>query len=208
EYEIENRRNAEEKLDQLSNRIKEEKMLRAQVSASSSQMSEKVFNLEKELKELNEKVKIETDNNLKLKKANAEALLCISTKEQNIHELHEKINSLHNVNVSKERTIRSLEMQYEERLAQASERTSELESRKHALDLELERISKRENSLIVENREINNKFVELEKNHAMLVLELKNLQKKLDEEAAAHRKDLDSLTADKKRLLSLQRKLI
>ncbi|GFR23942.1 rho-associated protein kinase 2 [Trichonephila clavata] len=202
EYEIENRRNAEEKLDQLSNRIKEEKMLRAQVSASSSQMSEKVFNLEKELKELNEKVKIETDNNLKLKKANAEALLCISTKEQNIHELHEKINSLHNVNVSKERTIRSLEMQYEERLAQASERTSELESRKHALDLELERISKRENSLIVENREINNKFVELEKNHAMLVLELKNLQKKLDEEAAAHRKDLDSLTADKKRLLS------
>ncbi|GBN00144.1 Rho-associated protein kinase 1, partial [Araneus ventricosus] len=75
EYEMENRRNAEEKLDQLSNRIKEEKMLRAQVSASSSQMSEKVFNLEKELKELNEKIKVESENNLKLKKANAESLL-------------------------------------------------------------------------------------------------------------------------------------
>lgn len=45
-------------------------------------------------------------------------------------------------------------------------------------------------------------YVSLLQNHAMLVLELKNLQKKLDEEAAAHRKDLDSLTADKKRLLS------
>ncbi|XP_055942528.1 rho-associated protein kinase 2-like [Argiope bruennichi] len=202
EYEMENRRNAEEKLEQLSNRIKEEKMLRAQVSASSSQMSEKVFNLEKELKELNEKIKVESENNLKLKKANAEALLCISNKDQNIQELHEKISSLHNLNLSKDKTIRNLEIQFEERLAQAAERNSELESRKHALDLELERVSKRENSLIAENREINNKFVELEKNHAMLVLELKNLQKKLDEEAAAHRKDLDSLTADKKRLLS------
>lgn len=72
---MENRRNAEEKLEQLSNRIKEEKMLRAQVSASSSQMSEKVFSLEKELKELNEKIKVESENNLKLKKANAEAVL-------------------------------------------------------------------------------------------------------------------------------------
>ncbi|KAF8787928.1 Rho-associated protein kinase 2 like protein [Argiope bruennichi] len=180
-YEMENRRNAEE----------------------NSQMSEKVFNLEKELKELNEKIKVESENNLKLKKANAEALLCISNKDQNIQELHEKISSLHNLNLSKDKTIRNLEIQFEERLAQAAERNSELESRKHALDLELERVSKRENSLIAENREINNKFVELEKNHAMLVLELKNLQKKLDEEAAAHRKDLeDSLTADKKRLLS------
>ncbi|GIX66903.1 rho-associated protein kinase 1 [Caerostris darwini] len=202
EYEMENRRNAEEKLDQLSNRIKEEKMLRAQVSASSSQMSEKVFNLEKEFKELNEKFKVESENNLKLKKSNAEALLCISTKDQSIQELHEKITSLHNSNISREKTIRNLEMQYEERLQQVSDRTSELENRKHALDLELERASIRENSLVAENREINNKFAELEKNHAMLVLELKNLQKKLDEEAAAHRKDLDSLTADKKRLLS------
>lgn len=36
----------------------------------------------------------------------------------------------------------------------------------------------------------------------MLALELKNLQNKFEQEAAAHREDVDTLTADKKRILS------
>ncbi len=36
----------------------------------------------------------------------------------------------------------------------------------------------------------------------MLALELKSLQNKFEQEAAAHREDVDTLTADKKRILS------
>ncbi|GIY60636.1 hypothetical protein CEXT_507581 [Caerostris extrusa] len=107
----------------------------------------------------------------------------VSVIEKENREMEKSVAMLKH-DLKERKTIRNLEMQYEERLQQVSDRTSELENRKHALDLELERASIRENSLVVENREINNKFAELEK--------------KLDEEAAAHRKDLDSLTADKK----------
>lgn len=74
--------------------------------------------------------------------------------------------------------------------------------RKHALQMELERMHERENTLLSENQELNSKYIELEKKHAMLVLELKNLKNKYEEEAAAHREDVDTLTADKKRILS------
>lgn len=64
--------------------------------------------------------------------------------------------------------------------------------------MELERMHERENTLLSENQELNSKYIEIEKKHAMLVLELKNLKNKYEEEAAAHREDV----ADKKRMLS------
>lgn len=73
--EIENRRKAEAKVQELWTRVEHEQNLRSQVSASSQQMNEKVSSLEKQLRDFNEKIKVESENSAKFKKANAELLL-------------------------------------------------------------------------------------------------------------------------------------
>lgn len=205
ENELENRRKADAKVQEIWGRLEHEQNLRAQMSASTQQVGEKASSLEKQLRELNEKLKLEAENNMKMKKSNAELSLNIANKEQAMQDLNDKLISYQNINAAQERDIINLQTQLEQgrnSWTQASDRSQELENRKHALQMELERMRERELSMMEENQKLNNKLVDLEKEHAMLELELKNLQNKFDQEAAAHQEDIAALTADKKRILS------
>ncbi|KAG8183195.1 hypothetical protein JTE90_005646 [Oedothorax gibbosus] len=205
DHELESRRKAEAKVEELWQQVDHEQSMCAQLSASRAQMNDRILGLENQLRDSNDKLKQESDQGCKLKKHNAELLLARAESEQCVRELQERVGALVGAGRIQEKEIRNLEMQLQQgknTLCQQADRSHELENRKHSLQLELERVMEREKSLIYENRELNNKFVELEKTHAMVLLELKNLQNRFDQEAAAHREDVDTLTADKKRILS------
>lgn len=78
--------------------------------------------------------------------------------------------------LSKERSSRS----------QASSLTAELETRLSALHLELEHSREREEKATLDNRQLNERISELEKEAATLTLELKAAQARYNQEVVAH----------------------
>lgn len=78
--------------------------------------------------------------------------------------------------MSKERSSRS----------QASSFTAELETKLSALHQELEHSREREGKATLDNRQLNERISELEKEAATLTLELKAAQARYDQEVVAH----------------------
>ncbi|XP_022252479.1 rho-associated protein kinase 2-like isoform X2 [Limulus polyphemus] len=205
ENEIESRKKGESKVQELRIKLEQEQGLRAQLSSSSQQASDKVASFDKQIRELNEMLKIETENSMKLKKTNNELSLTNAAKDQNLQELSEKLTALQNTTTSQAREILELQTKVEKERSswsQATDRSNDLESRSQVLQLEIERLRERETTSTAENQKLNDKLIEMEKQRAMLELEVKNLQNKYDQEAAAHQEDIVNFTADKKRLLS------
>lgn len=70
--ELDNRRKADAKVQELYSHIETEKNIRSQIAMSNQQLNDKVSSLEKQLQEVREKMKVESENSMKLKKLNAE----------------------------------------------------------------------------------------------------------------------------------------
>lgn len=73
--EVDNRRKAEAKVQELCSHIETEKNVRCQITSSNQQLIDKVASLEKQLQEVREKMKSESESYMKLKKSHAELQL-------------------------------------------------------------------------------------------------------------------------------------
>ncbi|XP_054707053.1 rho-associated protein kinase 2-like [Uloborus diversus] len=182
-----------------------EKNICSNLTSTTEQLNEKISMLERELRDLSDKLKVESESGMKFKKSNAELMLANTQQTKKIEELSNKVSVLEDMNISHEKELIDLTVQLEQGRStwtEVADRTLDLENRRQALQNELRLQKERESALLSENQQLTTKFVELEKNHAMVVLQLKNLKKKLDDSTAAYREDIDALTADKKRILS------
>lgn len=180
EAEAEHRRKAELKAQELAGRLECEQQSRSQLATASQAASDKASALEKQLWELNDKLKQEADAALKLKKLNAELALSKATRERTCQELQETVNAMRGQMGSQERDLSNLQIQLEQEKCSWSSRVHELESRRQALQLELERLREREAHALEESHRLSARVLEQEKQRAVLELELRNAQNRLD----------------------------
>ncbi|KAH6922928.1 hypothetical protein HPB50_020267 [Hyalomma asiaticum] len=183
ETECELRRKAEIKLQELWSKLECEQQSRSQLATASQVASDKASALEKQLWELNDKLKQEADAALKLKKTNAELALSVATRERACQELQETVGALRGQMGSQERDLSNLQIQLDQEKTAWSSRAQELESRRQALQLELERVREREAHALEENHRLSARILEQEKQRAVLELELRNAQNRLDRQA-------------------------
>lgn len=111
--ELEARRKAESKANELWSKLEHEQNLKGQLALTASHATDKLNGLEKQLSTLQEKLKSEADSNAKLKKSNVELNINCGNKEKLVDELSAKIELLQNLNVSHSRDIGSLQSQLE-----------------------------------------------------------------------------------------------
>lgn len=180
ETECEHRRKADIKLQELWAKLECEQQSRSQLAAASQAASDKASALEKQLWELNDKLKQEADAGLKLKKSNAELALSVATRERACQELQETVGALRGQMGSQERDLSNLQIQLEQEKSTWASRVQELESRRQALQLELERLREREAHALEEAHRLSARVLEQEKQRAVLELELRNTQNRLD----------------------------
>ena len=184
EFEVECKRKAENKVNELWNKIEHEQNLRSQLSHSAQHSSEKINSLEKQLAQASEKIKSESELNVKLKKANAELNLNLSNKDKQFRDANEKITNLQAQNSKQQNELSNLETQVDKSHGlwlQANERIQELANQKQQLQEELNSVQAKASSLSNENQKLNERLNELEKEKAVLNVELKNLQLKCDQ---------------------------
>ena len=184
EFEVESKRKAENKVNELWNKIEHEQNLRSQLSHSFQHSTEKINSLEKQLSQASEKIKSESELNVKLKKANAELNLNLTNKEKQCKDANEKINGLQAQHNKQQSELTNLEAQVDKSHGmwlQANERIQELTSQKQQLQDELNLAQDKERNLLNESQKLNEQLSELEKEKAVLNVELKNLQLKLDQ---------------------------
>ncbi|XP_064486905.1 rho-associated protein kinase 1-like isoform X2 [Ornithodoros turicata] len=198
ENETEHRRKAEAKLQELWSKLESEQGARAQLLSSSQAASEKAAGLERQLWELNEKLKHEGDTVMKLKKANAELSITVAARDRTCQELQDTAVSLRGQLSSQERDMANLQIQLEQEKNSWNAQGRDLEGRKQALQLELERLREREAQAQEDTQRFSQALIEAEKQRALLELELRNSQNRLERELEARRVDLDQ----KQRLLS------
>lgn len=179
EAEAEHRRKAELRVQELVGRLECEQQSRSQLATASQAASDKASALEKQLWELNDKLKQEADAALKLKKANAELALGKATRERACQELQETVSALQGQMGSQERDLTNLHIQLEQEKCAWSSRVHELESRRQALQLELERVREREAHALEESHRLSARVLEQEKQRAVLELELRNAHNRL-----------------------------
>lgn len=196
ETECEHRRKAEIKLQELWSKLECEQQSRSQLASASQVASEKASALEKQLWELNDKLKQEADAALKLKKANAELALTAATRERTCQELQETVGALRGQVGSQERDLSNMQIQLDQEKAAWSSRAQELESRRQALQLELERVREREAHALEEAHRFSARVLEQEKQRAVLELELRNAQNRLDRQACPDKRPGGGGTAD------------
>jgi len=184
DFEIESKRKAENKVNELWNKIEHEQNLRSQLSHSVQHLTEKVNSQEKQLSQASEKIKSESELNVKLKKANAELNLNLTNKEKQFKDAHEKINSLQTLITKQQTELTNLEAQVDKSHGlwlQANERIQELANQKQQLQDEFNLAQEKERNLLSEDRKLNERVAELEKEKAVLNAEIKSLQLKLDQ---------------------------
>ncbi|EEC13851.1 Rho-associated kinase, putative, partial [Ixodes scapularis] len=191
ENECDNRRKLELKVQELWSKLECEQSSRAQLVAASQASSEKASGLEKQLWELNDKLKQEGDAVVKLKKANAELSLTVAARERACQELQEAVGALRGQLGSQERDLSNLQIQLEQEKSSWAVRGQDLESRRQALQLELERLREREAHAQEEAHRLAGRVLEQEKQRAVLELELRNAQNRLDRELGQQGQRLD-----------------
>lgn len=185
ENEQELRRKTETILNETKKRLDDEQNKRKREMTSNQQHNDKCNMLEKQLADVQEKYKIETESSQKLKKQITELRLMKSDMEQKTDELQSILTGLQAQRDVLQQEVTELETRLaHERTArsQATEAQKELESKLATFHHDLERSVTREVKAIDDNRCLNEKISDLEKENATIELELKVIQNRYQQE--------------------------
>ncbi|KAG5684958.1 hypothetical protein PVAND_014164 [Polypedilum vanderplanki] len=215
ENECETRKKTELVLNETKKRLDEEQSKRKREMTSNQQYNDKVYGLEKQLSDLQEKYKTETENSQKLKKQIAELRLVKSDMEQKMEDLQSIIAGLQAQRDVLQQEVSDLETRFaQEKTArsQSSEIQKELEAKILTLHADMERCTKRELKVLDDNRCLNEKITDLEKENASIELELKAVQNRYQQELNTRQEIEKSYMANKddtsmQEVKSLQAKL-
>jgi serine/threonine protein kinase len=179
------RKKTEFSLNETRKRFEEEQSKRKRELNNSQQHNDKINMLEKQLNDIQEKLKLENENYQKSKKSVAELKLIKSDLESKNEELHSIINGIQTQRDILQQEVAELETKLtHEKSArlQSTEIQKELESKIISLQSDLERSSLREIKSVQDNRSLNEKISDLEKENASVELELKALQNRYQQE--------------------------
>ena len=185
ENELELRKKTETLLNETRKRLEEEQNKRKREMNSSQQHNDKMNMLEKQLGDFQEKYKTETENSQKLKKQVAELRLLKSDMEHKTEELQSVLTGLQTQRDVLQQEVADLETRLaQERNArsQGAEMQKELEGKIMTIHADLERTATREMKALDDNRCLNEKISDLEKENASLELELKAVQNRYQQE--------------------------
>lgn len=185
ENELEQRRKTEMTLNETKKRLDDEQNKRKRELNNSQQHNDKINMLEKQLGDFQEKYKTETENSQKLKKQVAELRLTKSDMEQKTEELQSILTGLQAQRDVLQQEVADLETRLaQERTARAqgSELQKELEGKIMTIHADLERCVTREMKALEDNRCLNEKISDLEKENASVELELKAVQNRYQQE--------------------------
>jgi Rho-associated protein kinase 1 len=185
ENELELRRKTETILNETKKRLEDEQNKRKKELNSSQQHNDKINMLEKQLGDFQEKYKTETENSQKLKKQVAELRLTKSDMEQKTEELQSILTGLQAQRDVLQQEVADLETRLaQERTArqQSTELQKELEGKIMTIHGDLERSATREMKTLEDNRCLNEKISDLEKENASVELELKAVQNRYQQE--------------------------
>lgn len=185
ENELELRRKTETLLNETKKRLEEEQNKRKREMNNSQQHNDKINMLEKQLNDFQEKYKTETENSQKLKKQVAELRLVKTDMEQKIEELQNNLSGLQTHRDILQQEVTDLETRLsQERTArtQSVELQKELEGKLMTTHADLERCVTREMKALDDNRSLNEKISDLEKENATVELELKAVQNRYQQE--------------------------
>ncbi|XP_043467266.1 rho-associated protein kinase 1 [Leptopilina heterotoma] len=189
EQETDVRRKAESLLLELKKKFDEEQTRRVRDASNSQQTSERITSLEKQIKEMQAKLERETETVSRLRKQSTEVTVARQAAEQMANELQMARNQLQAQRDSLQQEVAALQGQLSKERSsrsQASSFTAELETKLSALHQELEHSREREGKATLDNRQLNERISELEKEAATLTLELKAAQARYDQEVVAH----------------------
>lgn len=185
ESESEQRKKTENLLNETKKRLEEEQNKRKREMTSNQQFNDKINGLEKQLSDLQEKYKAETENSQKLKKQIAELRLMKSDMEHKIEDFQSIMTGLQTQRDVLQQEVAELETRLaQEKTArsQNAEIQKELEGKVLTLHGDIERCTKREMKALDDNRCLNEKISELEKENASIELELKAVQNRYQQE--------------------------
>lgn len=185
ENELELRRKTETILNETKKRLEDEQNKRKREMNSSQQHNDKIIMLEKQNVDFQEKYKTETENSQKLKKQVAEFKLLKSDMEQKMDELQSVLTGLQAQRDMLQQEVAELETRLaQERTARAqgAELQKELEGKIMTIHADLERCATREMKALEDNRCLNEKISDLEKENATIELELKAVQNRYQQE--------------------------
>ncbi|RWS31733.1 rho-associated protein kinase 2-like isoform X2 [Leptotrombidium deliense] len=224
DFEVEIRKKAEAKLNESCTKLEQEQNNRSQLTLSLQLTTEKFVDMEKQLSTISEKLKSESEANVKLKKMQTELSHNCANKDIVIGELNEKLFTLEALTTNQVQEMNNLKNQLDKThnsLLQISSLNQELENRKHSIQLELEQMREKEKHDAIENQKLRNDIVNVDKDNAMLRVEIKKLQTKYSQKNSSQnesvnytdnyskRDNLESLTALQSRLseeISLRQK--
>ncbi|XP_050529060.1 rho-associated protein kinase 1 isoform X3 [Daktulosphaira vitifoliae] len=184
--ECEMRRKTEATLQELKRKLDEEQNKRTKEMNNNQQHNDKINSLEKQMLELQEKLKIETDTCTKLRKQAAELGVAKTANERMAAELQTMLTNLQLNRDSLHEELATLQGQLSQEKSSLRDLQIELESRLQACQNDLMHTKIREQKLSEDNRQLGERTSQLEKECASLVLELKTLQSRYQQEVRAH----------------------
>lgn len=185
ENEGDSRKKIELSLSETKKRLEEEQNKRKREMTSNQQYNDKINGLEKQLGDIQEKYKSETENSQKMKKQLAELRLSKTDMEQKMEDLQAIITGLQAQRDVLQQEVTELEtrlLQEKTARLQSVEIQKELENKIISLHSDMERCTKREMKALDDNRCLNEKISEMEKENASIELELKAVQNRYQQE--------------------------
>lgn len=200
DIELDIRRKTENLLTDTKKRLDDEQNKRTREMNNNQQHNDKINVLERQLSDIQEKFKVETQNSQKYKKQIVELKLSTTTLEQKSNELQAILTGLQTQRDMLQQEVTDLQtrLAQEKTLrAQAQELQSELESKVHSLNNDLDRNLNREKVTVEENRNLNEKISYLEKENATIQLELKAVQNRYHQEVKSHQENEKSRSVSK-----------
>lgn len=185
ESELELRRKTENIMNETKKRLEDEQNKRKRELNNSQQNNDKINMFEKQISDLQEKYKAETETSQKLKKQVTELRLVKNDLEQKVEELQSILAGLQTQRDVLQHEVADLETRLaQERTArtQGVELQKELETKIMTIHGDLERCVTREMKALDDNRCLNEKISDLEKENASFELELKAVQNRYQQE--------------------------
>jgi serine/threonine protein kinase len=185
DIETELRRKTELAFNETKKRLDDEQNKRTREMNNNQQHNDKINMLEKQLSDIQEKLKNETDNSQKLKKQIAELRLTKSDAEQKTSDLQSILLGLQTQRDVLQQEVTDLQTrlaQEKNARAQANDLQKELEGKIQSLNNDIDRSVNREQKAMDDNRSLNEKISELEKQNASIELELKAVQNRYQQE--------------------------
>ncbi|CAG0892967.1 unnamed protein product [Cyprideis torosa] len=201
DMESEHRRKYESLYEDVKRRLEEEQARRTKEHLTAGSKS----NVEKQLSEVNEKLKLETEASAKLRKQYADLSATKVASEQLCTELQEKVSSLQRTKESLERENLAHQQRIESiknSVNSSSDLLKDLQAKKANLESELENKRRSEQSLLLDNKNLNERVVGLEKTTAGLEVELKAIRQKYEDEVRAHQETIGALNTERNRILN------